>query len=160
MNPENARAGACRIRDASSADLSTLVHFNLAMARETEARELAQNTVNDGVRRLLEDPSRGRYLVATVDDNIVGQLMLTREWSDWRNGDFWWIQSVYVAPAFRRRGVFSTLFEHVRDQARDDSGVCGLRLYVDHANTRAQEAYRNLGAATTDYVLMEWDFTS
>jgi len=146
------------LRSATPADLDTLVEFNQAMARETESRELNNATLSAGVGRVLNDPSKGRYLVVTHNDTVIGQLMLTLEWSDWRNGDFWWIQSVYVAPEFRRHGVFRLLFEHVHHEATDTPGVCGIRLYVEEENQRAITTYLDLGALRTDYAMMEWDF--
>ena len=147
------------LRAATPDDLDTLVAFNQSMARETESRDLDHYTLEHGVGRVLTDPSKGRYFVVTSGTSIVGQLMLTLEWSDWRNGDFWWIQSVYVAPEFRRQGVFRMLFDHVHRDALATTGVCGIRLYVDEDNQQAQKTYVDLGALRTDYAMMEWDFS-
>lgn len=132
---------------------------NLSLARETEQRQLDLATVTAGVQALLADPARGIYFVAESDGQVVGQLLITHEWSDWRNGDFWWIQSVYVLERFRGGGIFRALFEHVQALARTRPDVCGLRLYVEAGNTQAQTAYRRLGLTRTDYEMFENDFT-
>jgi GNAT superfamily N-acetyltransferase len=144
-----------QLRDARPTDLDFLVAGNCCMARETEGVDLDPGLVGPGTRAVLEDPALGRYFVAEVDGAPVGQLMLTYEWSDWRNGVFWWIQSVYVEPAHRGQGVFSALFRHVASLARTSAGVCGLRLYVDRANRRAQAVYQHLGLHPTNYDVME-----
>ena len=131
---------------------------NLRLALETERRQLDPATVAAGVKALLADAAKGIYFVAEADGQPVGQLLITREWSDWRNGDFWWIQSVFVLEAFRGQGVFRALFQHVEALARARTDVCGLRLYVEANNSRAQDAYRRLGLTKTDYELFETDF--
>lgn len=153
-------AMAMLIREASPQDLDTIVRFNAAMARETENKELPATTVTDGVQRVLNDPDCGRYFLAEIDDQVVGQLMFTLEWSDWRNGWFWWIQSVYVAPDWRRKKVFSALYKHLEKLAQENHGVCGLRLYVESENRRAQAAYHSLGMKLTGYRVMEAEFGS
>ena len=142
------------IRDARPDDLAVLVDYNARLAAETENLTLDRAVLEAGVRNGLADPARARCFVAELDGRVAGQLMLTHEWSDWRNGDIWWIQSVYVAAEFRRRGVFRALFEHVRRLARE-SGVVGLRLYVERNNAPARATYLGLGLAETHYVLME-----
>jgi GNAT superfamily N-acetyltransferase len=142
------------IRDARTEDLAVLVDYNARLAAETENLTLDRAVLEAGVRNGLADPARARYFVAEIDGRVAGQLMLTHEWSDWRNGDIWWIQSVYVAAEFRRRGVFRALFEHVRRLARA-SGVVGLRLYVERNNAPARATYLGLGLTETHYVLME-----
>jgi GNAT superfamily N-acetyltransferase len=143
------------LRPATVADLATLADFNQAMARETEARELPRATLEAGIAALLRDPTKGFYLLAERDGLVVGQLMITYEWSDWRNGWLWWVQGVYVRPEARRQGVFKALFNHVADAARADPEVIGLRLYVERENHRAHATYRNLGLEWTSYLLME-----
>ena len=143
------------IRDATFADAATLARNNSSMAMETEGRALAPDIIGPGVAALLEDPGKGRYWVAEAAGRIVGQLMVTYEWSDWRNGMLWWIQSVYVEPEFRRQGVFSALYHHVESLASARPGVCGLRLYVEQDNERAQQTYRALGMTTPSYIVME-----
>jgi Acetyltransferases len=146
------------IRQGTIQDLDTLVDFNAAMAFETEGLILDRERLRCGVKAVLSDPSRGFYWVAEVEGRVVGQMMITFEWSDWRNGTFWWIQSVYVSPEHRRRGVFRALYEHVEKQARDLPGVCGLRLYVEGGNAKAQRTYASLGMQRTSYQIFEKDF--
>lgn len=146
------------IRLAAPGDAETIARFNQAMAQETEQRALDWERLRRGVEAVLRDSSKGRYWVAELDGRVVGQLLITYEWSDWRNGAFWWIQSVYVDPAFRGRGVFRALYEHVARQAREEAGVCGLRLYVEQDNRRAQGAYERLGMKPTPYRIYEVDF--
>jgi GNAT superfamily N-acetyltransferase len=143
------------IRAATDADLDTIVSFNIALARESEDKTLDRNTVTEGVRTGLADPARSLYFLAECDGRIAGQLMVTTEWSDWRNGFFWWIQSVYVEPDFRRCGVFRSLYNHTRTLAQERADVCGLRLYVHGANNRAMRTYERLGMTTTEYNLCE-----
>lgn len=143
------------LRPADLHDLDAIVEFNAAMALETEALVLDPERLRAGVAALLADSARGRYRVAVADGSVIGTLMLTREWSDWRCGDWWWIQSVYVAPAHRRRGVFAALYRHVEAQARADAHVCGLRLYVERDNTSAQHTYTTLGMADAGYRMFE-----
>jgi ribosomal protein S18 acetylase RimI-like enzyme len=128
------------------------------MARETEHRDLDSDVVAAGVAALFDEPSRGGYHVAERDGEIVGSLMLTREWSDWRNGEFWWIQSVYVVPEARRQGVFRALYDDVLERARETDGVCGVRLYVEKENGPALEVYDAVGMSRTSYRLYEVDF--
>jgi ribosomal protein S18 acetylase RimI-like enzyme len=149
MNPQFS------IRKAHLPDARRIADFNTAMALETEGKVLLPERVNAGVLRLLQDPSLGFYLVAQKGDDVVGCLMVTNEWSDWRNGLFWWIQSVYIDPAWRRQGVYRLLYDAIRDMARDDPGICGFRLYVEKENTPAQKTYRSLGMDATDYLVYE-----
>jgi len=147
-----------RIRKARLTDAAVIARFNHNLAWETERIRLKPRTVALGVRALLNDPAKGTYFVAEQDGKVIGQLLVTYEWSDWRNGKFWWIQSVYVAPEFRRAGVFSRLFNHVNDVARARRSVCGLRLYVEKNNRRAQNAYQRLGLKPTHYQIYETCF--
>jgi GNAT superfamily N-acetyltransferase len=147
-----------QIRDAQPADARVIAGFNLRMAMETEGRPLDPDLINPGVEALLADATKGRYWVAEMRGQVVGQLMVTYEWSDWRNGVFWWIQSVYVRHDCRRKGVFSALHRHVEAIARSTPDVCGLRLYVKRANRRAQKTYLALGMTAPGYQVMEIDF--
>jgi GNAT superfamily N-acetyltransferase len=147
--------GGPRVREAVAEDRDALVEFARAMARETEHRELDLATLRAGVAALLADPARGRVFVVESERRPVATLMLTYEWSDWRNGCFWWIQSVYVAPEHRRRGLYRLLHEHVRTLARETPGVCGLRLYVERDNVTAQQTYRRMGMEETAYRMFE-----
>ena len=144
-----------QIRRASFADLEIIVEFNRAMARETEQLDLLSDIVTAGVAALLQNPANGFYILAQRQADVVGSLMITTEWSDWRNGNFWWIQSVYVAPAFRRQGVYRQMYQHVKQLADEDATVCGFRLYVERDNARAQETYLALGMQRTPYRMFE-----
>ncbi len=144
------------IRLATSDDVEVIAHFNEAMALETENKTLDPVTIRAGVQGLLNDPRRGYYLLAEIEDKVAGCLMITYEWSDWRNGLFWWIQSVYIASGFRRRGIFRQLYHHVQQQAESDPDICGLRLYVEADNQAAQRTYGSLGMKQTAYQLWEW----
>jgi GNAT superfamily N-acetyltransferase len=138
--------------------VETLAFFNTSLAWETEGKRLDPETITRGLQNLLRRPELGFYLIAEVEGEVAGALMITTEWSDWRNGLFWWIQSVYVRAEYRRQGVFKLLFEEVKQQARKDEEVCGLRLYVEHTNHTAQRAYSALGMEETGYRLFEIEF--
>jgi ribosomal protein S18 acetylase RimI-like enzyme len=143
------------IRQAGPSDAAVICAFNCLMARETEGKDLDRALIEPGVRAVIEDPHKGRYLVAERDGEVVGQIGVTFEWSDWRNGWFWWIQSVYVAATARRQGVFRALYRHVEEAARADPSVIGIRLYVERDNAPAQSTYQNLGMRLTSYEVLE-----
>ena len=143
------------IRKAQPGDAATIAGNNSLMAEETEGQTLDPDLIGPGVDALLADPAKGRYWVAETAGQIVGQLMVTYEWSDWRNGMLWWIQSVYISPDFRRQGVFSALYHHVESLAAAEPDVCGLRLYVEDNNHRAQRTYEALGMVKPRYVVMQ-----
>ena len=142
-------------REAVPADASAIIDFQLAMARETEELELDREILTRGVNAVFADPGLGRYYVAENDGNVVGSLMITYEWSDWRNGMVWWIQSVYVIPELRGRGVYSGLYSYVRLLV-EAAEVRGIRLYVDKRNTVAQDVYTRLGMNGEHYLVFEW----
>jgi ribosomal protein S18 acetylase RimI-like enzyme len=142
------------IRPATLDDLDALVDGNLALAEESENLRLDRETLRTGVRALLEGRAPGRYWVADSDGLVVGQVLITFEWSDWRNRMVWWIQSVYVAPAARRGGIFRALYDHARTEAHRE-GAGGLRLYVDVTNSRAQAVYAALGMKGDHYRVFE-----
>lgn len=146
------------VRDGQPADTALLVQWMQAMAWETERKRLDPPRVLAGVGGVFARPARGRYLLAECAGVAAGMLLLTHEWSDWRNGNWWWIQSVYVAPQFRRRGVFRALYAQVRAQAQATPGVCGLRLYVEKDNTAAQRTYAMLGMGEAGYRVLEEEF--
>ncbi len=146
---------AIAIRPAGPGDAETLVDFNAAMALETEKLALDRERLARGVAALLADPERGRYWVLEEEGRVAAALMLTTEWSDWRDGFFWWIQSVYVRPESRRRGHYRRLHDHVLSLAQRDASVCGLRLYVERENHSARATYRGLGMSETAYRLYE-----
>ncbi|MBN1420419.1 MAG: GNAT family N-acetyltransferase [Planctomycetes bacterium] len=146
--------GSIVIREGRSGDEERIARFNAALAEETEGIRLDADTVRAGVRALLADPSKGRYYLAERHGEVAGQVMVTYEWSDWRNAMFLWVQSVYVEPHHRREGVFGALFRHVRALA-EAPGHCGLRLYVYQGNQGAQETYSRLGLVRPGYVVLQ-----
>ncbi|MGH9458214.1 MAG: GNAT family N-acetyltransferase [Thermoanaerobaculia bacterium] len=143
-------------RPPGPADVETIARFQEAMARETEGITLDAETVRRGVAAVLADPSLGRYWLAEAEGELVASLLLTLEWSDWRNRRVWWIQSVWVEPAWRGRGVYRALYSHVQQEALADPGIAGIRLYVDRRNARAQAVYRALGMDGEHYTVFEW----
>ena len=147
-----------QIRRAETTDAGFIAESNIAMAQETEGMVLAPEIVGPGVAAVLADDSLGFYLVAEINGQLAGQLMVTYEWSDWRNGLWWWIQSVYVRSEFRRRGVYTALHRRVEEMARAAGGACGLRLYVEQENTRAQRVYQSLEMHNTRYHMYEVEF--
>jgi GNAT superfamily N-acetyltransferase len=145
-----------QIRRGTPEDAETLVGFQLLMAFETEALRLDRATVSAGVGAVFEDPARGTYWVAEVDGQVVGSLLATPEWSDWRNATVWWIQSLYVREEFRRQGVFRRLFQHLRDLVEANGSLTGLRLYVEKGNLTAKRAYEAMGMDGRHYDMFEW----
>jgi len=146
-----------RVRPATIDDAEFLVRGNAQLALETEGVSLDIDRLRSGVHAIFEDPARGFYLIAEIDGTRVGQMMTTYEWSDWRNGMFWWIQSVYTILEFRRRGVFCALYAHAQALAQQEGTVCGLRLYVEGQNGLAQATYRHCGMHETAYRIFEVD---
>jgi GNAT superfamily N-acetyltransferase len=146
------------IRRARPQDAEIIAKNNTAMAKETEDKHLDQKTLKTGVEEALNNPQRGFYLLAEKSGRVVGQTLITFEWSDWRNADFWWIQSVYVDPDERKSGVFKTIYLHVLKDAEADPKVCGLRLYVHRDNRKAQSVYLSLGMDHAQYEMFEVDF--
>jgi GNAT superfamily N-acetyltransferase len=149
-----------KIRQANLADASTIADFNLRLALETESLRLDAACVKAGVAALLADPAKGIYYIAEINETAAGQLMITYEWSDWRNGNLWWIQSVYVKQEFRRMGVFRALFKHLEGLARNQKDVRSLRLYMHAENSKARRSYENLGMRQTKYEVFELEFES
>lgn len=143
------------VRPAQPADATIVCHFNALLARESEGKELDPSLLQPGVAAVLADPHKGYYFLAEAAGAFVGQLGVTFEWSDWRNGWFWWVQSVYVVPQARRQGVFRALFRQVEDNARCAGNVIGIRLYVENDNHIAHRVYQDLGLAWTTYRVME-----
>ncbi|MCB1756004.1 MAG: GNAT family N-acetyltransferase [Gammaproteobacteria bacterium] len=142
------------VRPARIDDAKVIAAFNCAMALETENKTLEPTRVENGVRRMLQEPGRGFYLLAELDGTIQACLMVTYEWSDWRDADFWWIQSVYVAPEARRKGLYSALHKTIKSLAIKQKS-CGVRLYVEKQNTRAQNTYQKLGMRECEYLMYE-----
>jgi GNAT superfamily N-acetyltransferase len=145
------------VRAAIAADLTTIVRFNTALALEIEGRTLDPERLRRGVEAVLEDAERGRYYIAEEHGRTVGQVLVTFEWSDWRNGYFWWLQNVYVTERSRGKGVFQEMFNHLNTLVRSEPQVCGLRLYVARGNSNAQQASRNVGMADSGYLVLEID---
>jgi GNAT superfamily N-acetyltransferase len=148
------------VRPATFEDSEFIIEGNARMALETEGRTLDPSILRAGVRAVFHDPARGFYLIAEFDGQSAGQMMITYEWSDWRNGVFWWIQSVYTIPELRGRGVFKALYSRVDAMARQSGGVCGLRLYVESHNQRAQAAYLRCGMSEAVYRMFEVDYSA
>lgn len=143
------------IRKAKITDAQSIVDFQLKMAWETEEMKLIRDTVTKGVHAVFGDRSRGEYFVAENDGQIIASLLITYEWSDWRNCNVWWFQSVYVVPEFRRQGVFRKMYSHIKQQA-EEQDIAGLRLYVETKNSRAQKTYEALGMSSEHYSFYEW----
>ena len=147
------------VREATRHDTDDIVRFQQEMALETEGKILDEVTLKNGITAIFDSSEKGFYLVAEVDGNLVGSLLITYEWSDWRNGFMWWIQSAYVLGEYRRRGVFSALYNHLKLIAKEKPSCCGIRLYVEKHNKHAQKTYLSLGMTNTGYEIMEMDFT-
>jgi ribosomal protein S18 acetylase RimI-like enzyme len=150
------------IRLARPEDAATIASFSAAMALETEGRRLDLDRLYEGTLAILNSPEHGFFMVAELgpadDSQLLGQLMITYEWSDWRNGVFWWIQSVYVDPAWRRQSVFRRMHQTVMATAKTNQNVCGVRLYVEENNGVAQAVYRKVGLTPSSYAIFETDF--
>jgi len=144
-----------QIRLASSTDKDALVAFNQAMAHETEGKTLDPGKITPGVAAVFDDEKKGFYVVAEQDERIVGGLMVTYEWSDWRNAWFWWIQSVYILPEARGTKLYSRMYEFVKARAAEAGNVCGFRLYVETENTHAQKVYAAVGMSQSHYLMYE-----
>ncbi len=143
-------------REAVILDAGTIIGFQIAMADETEGVSLDRATVTSGVNAIFANPHLGRYFVAAAEGEVVASMLITYEWSDWRNGMVWWIQSVYVVPAHRGAGVYRGLYQHVKSMAEAEASIRGIRLYVDERNTRAREVYTRLGMDGEHYRVFEW----
>lgn len=146
------------IRIAERKDAASLVEFNQAMALETEGKQLDSEILKSGVEAVFDDDRKGFYAVAEADGKIVGGLMITYEWSDWRNRWFWWIQSVYILPDYRGKKIYRLLYEFIVEKAQQKGDVCGLRLYVERENVNAQKVYEKLGMQLSHYQMFEEDF--
>jgi len=143
------------IREARIIDSEKIIDFQKKMAKETEDMILPHDTINQGVHAVFADPHKGRYYVAEYENQVIGSLLITYEWSDWRNSFVWWIQSVYILPDHRRKGVFKEMYRHVRDTAVQNL-VAGLRLYVEVENITAQKTYEAMGMNSAHYKMYEW----
>lgn len=148
------------IRQATVADVEIVVEYNARLAEETERTQLDRQRLRRGVTAILSDSAKGLYFLAEVDGQAVGQISVTYEWSDWRNGNFWWLQSVYIAEASRGSGVLKCLFNHLISLSEVNSSICGLRLYVDKENDPARAVYSRLGFESAHYDMMELAFNA
>jgi ribosomal protein S18 acetylase RimI-like enzyme len=146
------------IRIAQEKDIETLASFNMALAWETEQKKLKREVVTRGLQTLLKNPQYGFYTVAEVAGRVVGCIMITYEWTDWRCGLFWWVQSVYVDSEFRRQGVFRRIYEFLKEKASHEPNVCGFRLYVEHSNRAGQSTYSGVGMQEVSYKFFEESF--
>lgn len=144
------------IRKAKETDLPTIVEFQLAMALETENLQLNKAIVEKGVSAAFKDSGKGQYFVTEIDGEIASSLMITPEWSDWRNGMVYWIQSVFVKEEFRRLGIYKKMYAHIQNLVKENENIRGIRLYVDKTNIGAQKTYENTGMNGEHYQLFEW----
>ena len=143
------------IRPADKSDIDALVEFNIAMALETEGKTLGPDVLRPGVEAVFEDANKGFYVVADDNGSIVGGLLITFEWSDWRDKWFWWIQSVYIKPEYRGRSLYRELYAFVKALAEERGDVAGFRLYVEHDNIHAQKVYERVGMRRSHYEMYE-----
>jgi GNAT superfamily N-acetyltransferase len=143
------------VRHATLMDATAIIDFQQKMAWETEKIHLTAETVTSGVHAVFEEPSRGKYFVAVSDGRVVASLLITYEWSDWRNCNVWWFQSVFVIPEYRRQGIFRKMYAHIRNLA-EEQDIGGLRLYVETKNERAQKTYEAMGMSSGHYSFYEW----
>ncbi len=143
------------IRKAKPSDAASIIDFQQKMAWETEQMVLTDEIVTKGVENLFMEPSRGEYYVAESGDKVVASLLITYEWSDWRNKNVWWFQSVYVLPSFRRKGIFRSMYSYIKEEAEKEDAA-GLRLYVETKNFAAQKTYESLGMRSEHYRMYEW----
>jgi len=154
-NYEN--SNSIKIRKAKIEDLETIVKFNYNLAKETEDKELDLEILTKGVESMLSDKSKGQYYVYTINDKVVGQIMHTYEWSDWRNGMLLWVQSVYVDSEYRRKGIYKELYNYVKNLCDEDDGIAGIRLYVEKENFNAKATYKSLGMQECNYHMYEYE---
>ena len=145
------------IREATREDTESIVRFQEGMALETEGKVLDESLLRDGITAIFDSTQKGFYIVAEVGSVVVGSLLITYEWSDWRNATFWWIQSVFVDANWRRKGVYRSMYDYVVNVAKSRKDICGIRLYVERTNTIAQETYKDLGMTHSHYDLYETD---
>lgn len=145
-----------QFREANVSDAESIVNFQLAMALETEDLALDKETCTLGVAEVFKNPNRGRYFVVQSESKVIASLLIVTEWSDWRNGEVWWIHSVYVLPEFRKEKVFTQFYEYIKSQVQADPKLRGLRLCVDKRNAVAQTVYCKLGMNNQHYELYEW----
>ena len=144
------------VRKAKNKDKNSILQFQLAMSKETENIDLDPETVSNGVLAVIKDETKGCYYVAETEGKVIGSLLTTFEWSDWRNGTILWIQSVYVLPEYRRKGVYRQLYSHIKKLVFENDNLKGIRLYTEKNNLTAQKAYKKLGMDADHYITFEW----
>lgn len=144
------------IKKANEKLISTIADFQIKMAWESEGYQLDKERINKGVKAVFDDENKGQYFVAYDDNTVIASLLITYEWSDWRNAWVWWIQSVYVLPEYRRKGVFSSMYQHVKSKVEQNENIAGLRLYVEKENVRAISTYKKIGMTDEHYNFFEW----
>jgi ribosomal protein S18 acetylase RimI-like enzyme len=144
------------VREAHREDAGKILDFQLLLAQETENRALDKLIVTKGIKEVFDDPAKGKYYVAEISGKVVGCLLITYEWSEWRNGNIWWLQSVYVDASHRKSGVFRKMYEYIIESINGDQTIAGLRLYVENNNSRAQKIYKALGMNGGYYQVFEW----
>lgn len=144
------------VRKAKSSDIDQIVGFQISMAHETEGIDLHQPMVEKGVTSVVFDSAKGQYYVAEIDGKVVGSLLTTFEWSDWRNGTVLWIQSVYIMREYRRKGVYRNMYFHIKEKVLEDNNLKGIRLYADKTNIAAHKTYQKLGMSPDHYITFEW----
>lgn len=157
MNNTTNNQDLIKIRKAKLEDLETIVKFNYNLAKQTEDKELNLEILTKGVEAIVKDSTKGQYYVYEIDSKVAGQIMYTYEWSDWRNGTFLWVQSVYVDEQHRRNGIFKALYNHVKQICDNDEGIVGIRLYVEKGNLNAKATYKSLGMCECDYHMYEYE---
>ncbi len=145
-----------KIREATTKDISLIVSFQLKMAMESEEMLLDKAILENGVNAVFEDQNKGRYYVAGFENQIVGSMLNTYEWSDWRNGIIIWFQSVYVMPEYRKNGIFKNMYQHIKNIVEKNDQYKGMRLYVDVGNLKAQKVYADMGMVGDHYFTYEW----
>jgi len=145
-----------KIREATILESTQIIDFQIKMAMETENISLNQDIIKKGVQAVFEDKSKGVYYVCEIENKIVASLLTTYEWSDWRAKTIIWLQSVYVMPEFRKQGIFKVMYQHIKNLVLDSENYCGIKLYVDNTNTKAQNVYNTVGMNGEHYKLFEW----
>lgn len=146
----------CVVRKANSHESDLIAGFQIAMAKETEDVALSEPIVSEGVKAVFKNPGKGQYYVAEINNEVIACMLITTEWSDWRNGTFLWFQSIYVKPEFRGKSVFKQMYNHIRSLVEADKNLKGIRLYVFHTNKKAQAVYKSVGMDDEFYRLFEW----
>lgn len=144
------------VREAFRSDIPTIIDFQLKMALETENLILDKDTITNGVKAVFEDPNKGKYFIVEEAEETISSMLITYEWSDWRNATVVWLQSVYVLTEYRRKGVFKVMYDHIKNIVKEEGEYKGIRLYVDQSNVNAQKTYKAMGMTAEHYSMYEW----